>query len=204
MALTLTPITELDAVNMMLMSIGQSPVNTITSTGIKDVAVAELMLHNASRAIQSSGWAFNTDFAVTLTPDGNNRILVGTNVMHIDPTDPSEDWVQRYDATNTAMSLYDVVNQTFDRTTTLDCDIHYFYAFEQIPQVARDYIALVAGQQFQAQNVSSELLFRFEEKDITLALGRLMRAQSLTKDRNVFQGVGFVDQIYKRRRNPQI
>jgi len=204
MALTLTPITELDAVNMMLMSIGQSPVNTITSTGIKDVAVAELMLHNASRAIQSSGWAFNTDFAVTLTPDGNNRILVGTNVMHIDPTDPSEDWVQRYDATNTAMSLYDVVNQTFDRTTPLDCDIHYFYAFEQIPQVARDYIALVAGQQFQAQNVSSELLFRFEEKDITLALGRLMRAQSLTKDRNVFQGVGCVNQIYKRRRNPQI
>lgn len=204
MALTLTPITELDAVNMMLMSIGQSPVNTITSTGIKDVAVAELMLHNANRAIQSEGWAFNTDYDLDITPDGNSRILVPSNALHIDPVNPGEDFVQRYDLTNTAMSMYDLIDQTFDRTTDLAVDIIYFYDFEQIPQVARDYIANVAGQQFQAQNVSSELLFRFEQKDIDAARVRLMRAQSRTKDRNVFQGSGPTTQIYKRRRNPQI
>ncbi len=126
MALTLTPITELDAINMMLMSIGQSPVNTIVSTGIKDVAVAQLLLHNASRSIQSEGWAFNTDYALTIAPDGNDRILVPSNCMHIDPVNPGEDFVQRYDLANTAMSMYDLINQTFERLTDLDVDIVYF------------------------------------------------------------------------------
>lgn len=204
MALTLTPVTQLDAINMMLMSIGQSPVNTVTSTGIKDVAVAELILHNASRSIQSEGWAFNTDYAKVLSPDGNNRILVGSNVMHIDPVDPGLDFVQRYDLANTAMSLYDLVNHTFDRLTDIKCDIIYFYEFEQIPQTARDYIALVAGQQFQAQAISSELLFRFEQKDIDQAQVRLMRNQSRTKDRNFLNGSDFTNQIFHRRHNPTI
>jgi len=202
MAGTLVPVTELDAINMMLMSIGQSPVNTITSTGIKDVAIAELILHNTSRSIQSEGWAFNSDYAVDLAPDGNNRILVGSDVLHIDPVNPGEDFVQRYDTANTAMSMYDLTNQTFDRLTDLSCDIIYFYNFEQIPQVARDYIALSAGQIFQAQAVSSELLFRFEEKDIQKALVRLMRAQARTKDRNFLNGTDFTNQIFHRRFNP--
>lgn len=204
MALTLTPVTQLDAINMMLMSIGQSPVNTVTSTGIKDVAIAELILHNSSRSIQSEGWAFNTDYALDLTPDGNDRILVGDNVMHIDPVNPGEDFVQRYDLSNSKMSMYDLINQTFDRTKDLSVDIIYFYEFEQIPQTARDYIALTAGQIFQAQNVSSELLFRFEQKDIDAARVRLMRNQTRTKDRNFLRGTDFTNQIFLRRHRPTI
>jgi hypothetical protein len=203
MALTLTPVTELDAINMMLMSIGQSPVNTVTSTGIKDVAVAQLILHNTSRSIQSEGWAFNTDYALDITPDGNDRILVPSNALHIDPVNPGEDFVQRYDLANTAMSMYDLIDQTFDRTTDLSVDIIYFYEFEQIPQTARDYIALSAGQIFQAQAVSSELLFRFEEKDINKAQVRLMRSQSRVKDRNILNGTDFTNQIFHRRFNPR-
>ena len=203
MALTLTPIAELDAINMMLMSIGQSPVNTVTSTGIKDVAVAELILHNTSRSIQSEGWAFNTDYDLDITPDGNDRILVPSNCLHIDPVNPGEDFVQRYDTANTAMSMYDLIDQTFTRTKALAVDIIYFYDFEYLPQTARDYIAISAGQIFQAQAISSELLFRFEEKDIQKALVRLMRAQTRTKDRNYLSGVDFANQIFHRRRNPQ-
>lgn len=203
MALTLTPVTELDAVNMMLMSIGQSPVNTVTSTGIKDVAVAQLILHDMSRSVQSEGWAFNTDYALAITPDGNSRILVPSNCLDLDATDPGEDWVQRYDTTYSAMSLYDLVNQTFERLTDLDVDIVYFYDFEQIPQCARDYIAMLAGQKFQAQNISSELLFRFEESDVAKAQVRLMRQQSRVKDRNILNGPDFTNQIFHRRYNPK-
>lgn len=36
----ISAMTELEAVNEMLMSIGQAPVNTLSVTGIRDVSVA--------------------------------------------------------------------------------------------------------------------------------------------------------------------
>ena len=203
MALTMTPVTELDAINMMLMSIGQSPVNSVDATGIKDVAIAQLWLHNTSREIQNQKWAFNTDYAYELTPDGNDRYLVPTNCLYIDPTNLDDDWVQRYDEANAAMSLYDLKNQTFAANgETMDVDITWFYAFEKTPNSFRNYVALLAGQRFQAGAISSELLFRFEQSDIDRAKAIFMREQSLVKDRNILQGAGFANQIFHRRRNP--
>ena len=60
-ALTLTPQTELDAVNAMLLSIGQAPVSTLSVTGLKDVSFAQYILHSVSREVQLKGWEFNTD-----------------------------------------------------------------------------------------------------------------------------------------------
>lgn len=202
MPLPLTPVTELDAINMMLMSIGQSPVNAVDDTGIKDVAVAQLWLHNTSREIQSKGWAFNQDFAYPITPDGNNRILVPSNTLAIDPTNPGDDWVQRYDTANTAMSLYNLVDQTFDRESDLKVDITWFFAFEECPPTFRNYAALLAGQRFQGGAVGSELLFRFEQVDIDRAQHAFEKDQLRVKDRNILAGHSATNQIFHRRRNP--
>lgn len=203
MALTMTPVTELDAVNIMLMSIGQSPVNTLTGTGIKDVVTAQLVLHNTSRAAQDEGWDFNTDYMYPITPDGNNRILVPSNCLNIDPIYDADNFVQRYDEANAAMSMYDLEGQTFDRTDILYCDIVRFYAYEKTPQSFRNYVALAAGQRFQAGAISSELLFRFEQKDIDAARAILERNTNRQKDRNFFNNTSdFTAQIFHRRRNP--
>ncbi len=203
MALTQTPLSELDAVNVMLMSIGQSPVNTLTDTGIKDVEIARLILHNTSREVQDEGWEFNTDYAYEISPDGNDRILVPSNCLSIDPTYRSDDWVQRYDSTNSAQSMYDLNEQTFDRTKVLKVDIVWFYAFSTLPQSARNYIAQLAGQKFQAKHVSSELLFKFEEADVNRARATLVRNSHRVKDRNILVGPDFTNIIFSRRRNPR-
>ncbi len=202
MALTQTPVDELGAVNIMLMSIGQSPVNTLTDTGIKDVEIARLILHNTSREVQDEGWEFNTDYAYSISPDGNDRILVPSNCLSIDPTYRSEDFVQRYDSANTAQSMYDLNDQTFDRETALLVDITWFYSFEQLPNSARNYIAQLAGQKFQAKHVSSELLFKFEENDVQRARAILMRNSHRVRDRNLLTGGDFTNVIFHRRRNP--
>ena len=202
MALTQTPLTSLDAVNMMLMSIGQSPVNALDSTGIKDVAIAELWLHNTSREIQSVGWTFNMDFAYDISPDQNNRILVPPNALYIDPVDPNEDFVQRYDSTHSVMAMYDLKDQTFDRTEKLSVDITWFYEFENTPATFRNYCALLAGQRFQAGSISSELLFRFEQIDIDRAQLIFERENARVGDRNIFSGPDFTNVIFRRRRNP--
>lgn len=52
---------ELEAVNEMLMSIGQAPVNTLAVTAIKDVSIARARLTSMTRRVLSRGFNFNTD-----------------------------------------------------------------------------------------------------------------------------------------------
>lgn len=202
MALTQTPVTELDAINMMLMSIGQSPVSTVSATGIKDVEIALLWLHNTSREIQNHGWKFNSDKEYELAPDGNNRIVLPSNALYADPTAWYDDWVWRYDESNSAMSLYNAEDQTFERTEPLEVDIVWFYEFEKTPPSFRNYCAKLAGQRFQTGSIGSELLFKFEQNEINDALLVFEREQELTADRNILAGADFTNQIFRRRRNP--
>ncbi|MGN6422700.1 MAG: hypothetical protein ACTHLA_05260 [Asticcacaulis sp.] len=58
-----TPFTELEAVNEMLMSIGQAPVNSLT-TAVGDVNIAHAILGVETRYVVLFGFTFNTDEAV--------------------------------------------------------------------------------------------------------------------------------------------
>ena len=51
--------TELEAVNILLTTIGEAPVNTLTGNQVTDVTVATQVLLEISREIQSQGWHFN-------------------------------------------------------------------------------------------------------------------------------------------------
>ena len=53
--------TELEAVNIMLSSIGEAPVNSLSS-GLVDAELAQTTLHNVSREVQAAGWSFNTEY----------------------------------------------------------------------------------------------------------------------------------------------
>lgn len=204
MPLTMVPTTALDAVNVMLMSIGQAPVETITASGIKDVNICSLVLHNTSRAVQLDGWTFNTDYGFSISPNVNNRILVPADALSIDNTYPRDgDWVERYDTGFTARSMYDLINRTFNRTVALSCDIVRFYDFEQIPQAARNYISIRAARIFQAGAVASDVLFRFEQVDEMDALVSLRRTENRVGDRNMLAGPDNTNQIFQRRRNPR-
>ena len=60
---------ELDAVNMMLMTIGEYKVNDLDNlAGRSDAAIAKDILNNTSRAVQAKGWTFNMDFDVIHEP----------------------------------------------------------------------------------------------------------------------------------------
>ena len=61
-----TVTSKLESINVMLTSIGESPVNTITSSTTTDVSIAVQILDNVSREVQSVGWHFNTDVNLSL------------------------------------------------------------------------------------------------------------------------------------------
>lgn len=185
--LTFTPQTELDAVNQMLMSIGQAPLNTLAVSGIKDAAFARLTLHNSLREVLTKGWNFNTDNAYPLAPDAGGKVSVPENSLSIDPCDKTLNYVERYDTSGTpARRFWDKDGLTFVIGKTVLVDVTWFFPFEQIPQAARGYVAHYAGRIFQASQIGSELLYKFTKERETELLAELQREERRTSDANLF------------------
>lgn len=191
--------TKLDAVNNMLASIGQSPLNTITGTIPKDAAKAVLSLDNALREVLNSGWSFNTDNEYPLTPDVNGRIDIPSNVVFADPT-YGENYTMRWDAGGSpALRLYHNEKRTFtDFTQDVKCDIIWLFDFEEIPQHARQLVATKAGRKFQAGIVASTILYQFTREMETEAYATFRRIEKRQKDYNINKYSAGVS----RRRNP--
>lgn len=175
-----TPTTELDAVNIMLGVIGESPVSTITSTGLSDVSAAVEVLTETSRAVQSRGWDFNTEenYELALTADG--YLKPPTNTLRIDANSSSKNVVQRGD------KLYDKTNHTFVFTESMKCDLVLFLPFTDLPEAARRYITVRAARRFQRRILGSDTLDSFTKDDELEAYMSLLAADADTADRNVF------------------
>ena len=65
---------KLDAINSMLIGIGEAPVNTLNS-GLQEAEIAAILLDNVSREVQSFCWAFNTDLRYKLGTNSNKHIV---------------------------------------------------------------------------------------------------------------------------------
>jgi len=191
--LTLTVLDELGAVNMMLLSIGQSPVNTLAIANIKDVSFAQLTLHNTSREVQSRGWWFNRERNYPIAPDVDNKIPVAANILDIDCEDQNKELIQR------GAFMYDMENHTFVIGETLKYDVTWFLPFTDIPQLARNYIAVRAARIFQSQSVGSEVLFRYDEKLEAEQYAPFERAHYKNLDVNVLATGARTSRAYRRR-----
>lgn len=204
MALDMTPMTELDAVNVMLASIGQAPVNTLSVTGIRDVEIARTTLHNQLRSVLAIGWHFNTDEKYPIAADVNGKIGVPANVLSIDA---HRSWIAdvspRVDPADDVRRIYDREHHTFvltdNHSAPFEFDVTWLFAFDEIPQTARNYIGLRAARQFQAHGIGSDILYRFTMQDELEARAELDGDELRRADYNVLSNGSPQDQIWKRR-----
>ena len=201
MSLDMTPMTELDAVNVMLASIGQAPVNTLTVTGIRDVELARTVLHNQLRSVLAHGWHFNTDRKYTIAADINGKLSVPTNALKLDACDPYVDLVPRM-ASDT-LRMWARAHHTFDIAANHDApfefDVTWLYPFESLPQTARNYIALRAARKFQTSVIGSDVLFRFTREDELEAKAELDRGEMEQADVNLLFDGSAQSAIWHRR-----
>lgn len=187
MSTLLAPTTELEAVNRLLGSIGQTPVNTLEFSGIPDVTDAVSYLREALKDVEAVGWSWNTDRSYTLNPDPSGYIAIPTGALEVDPEDPSASVVIRRNPATGQLSLYDYEEQSFKFDDSVDATIVWAFPFEDIPQAARTYVTILAGRRFQAQNVTSNVLSRFQEEDEMRAFMALQRIERRTRDANAFR-----------------
>ncbi len=177
--------TKLDAVNLMLASIGQSPVSTLTGSLPKDVSKAVVALDSALREVLTQGWSFNSDTEYEMTPDVNGRIAVPASSLQIDPT-YGQDMVPRYDPVGAGMFLYDREKRSFtEHSGDVKVDIVWAFEFEQIPQHARQYIATKAARKFQSGIMASAILHQFTRDDESEAYATFRRVEKRQKQYNI-------------------
>lgn len=185
--------TELEAVNLMLSVIGESPVNSLVSSGISDVAIAQDILLEVSREVQDDGWFFNNEDMVMLPLDANGFINVGDNVLRIAPMD-----LQLYQVTHRGTRMYDRFNHTFVFKQPILFSITYFLPFTELPQAARYYIAIRAARKFNKRNLSSDTVEKFTAEDELDALANLQDQDTSAGEYNMLTGDPFIASICVR------
>ena len=181
MALTHTATSELEAVNVMLGAIAESPVSSLDSLTTLSASTARSMLHEISRAVQSKGWHFNSEDAYPLVRNTDGEITLAPDILSVDLDTyryPSIDVVQR------GFRLYDKVNHTYNFDTDLVADIVSFLPFDQLPEPHRRYITIKAARTFVDRMVGDQAHHTFSKDDENGAKAELMSLESDVADYN--------------------
>lgn len=182
MALTLTPTSELDAVNTILGVIGEAPVNSLEVSGLAQVDVARQTLHDVSREIQSQDWEFNseTNYSLPLTLEG--YILTPPNLLKIDVCD---EWILKYLPVQRGTKMYDRKNHTYVFPEALTFDVVFFLPFEELPEQLRRYVTVRAARVFQRRMLNSDQVNAITEEEEQRARAEAMAADASVADYNM-------------------
>ena len=195
---TTTRSTELEAVNVILSTIGEAPLNSLSGSLPVDGTMAKNVLSEISREVQSSGWHFNTHYKSTLTRDTNNNIPVATNVVRVE-LDPNLESKGDYDLVQRDGKLFNLAKNTdvFDKDFK-DVTQVLLLPFNEIPEQAKRYITIRSARVFHDRTLGANTLHKFSQEDEKQALSILRNAEARTGDYTIFDTP---EQIYTIARN---
>ena len=195
---TTTRSTELEAVNVILSTIGEAPLNSLSGSLPVDGTMAKNVLSEISREVQSSGWHFNTHYKSTLTRDTNNNIPVATNVVRVE-LDPNLESKGDYDLVQRDGKLFNIAKNTdvFDKDFK-DVTQVLLLPFNEIPEQAKRYITIRSARVFHDRTLGANTLHKFSQEDEKQALSILRNAEMRTGDYTIFDTP---EQIYTIARN---
>jgi len=156
MSSTIGTDTELSAVNSILGSIGQSPVNTLDYSN-PEISFIFNILRESRIDVLNEGWVFNIENNVVLTPEtGTGFITFPADALRIDVTDNQFD--RTTDVVRREGKLYDKVHKTYVFKNAIKADIVRVYDFEDLPSVYQRYITYKSATRAATQLVTNAQL----------------------------------------------
>lgn len=160
---------ELSAVNLILASIGEAPVNSLAESESIDADNAKTLLEATSRTIQRQGWQFNTLTNVNVIPDAKSK-RVRYNPTWIKFTaDNGINYVKRGEY------LYNISKQTFDIPDTITATIIEAVDFDDLPDEFKVYIAGQAAILFQARYLGDDSISQELRMEVASAYADLVQ-----------------------------
>lgn len=174
-------LTELDAVNNIIGTIGESPVNTLEDLQNVDAINALRILRDTSRKEQARGWSFNLIPSYTLTPNSsNNRIPWQENYLYLKGSNGEK--LVRY-----GDYIKDLANDTTTFTQPITAEIILSLPFEQLPEQMRSYILAKACYVFQSRYFGDDSLTTITQQQIAESWQHLMEFEIDNNDYNLLE-----------------
>jgi hypothetical protein len=172
---TLLTLTELEAVNLMMSVIGESPVSSLGTPGLVDLTIARAILDETVREVQERGWEFNTDATFPLVRDVNNFIPVPPNALKLEMANASK----HLDCVLRNGRLYDRGNLTYLFLESVWADVTWLLTFEDMPQSMRQYVAIRSARKFQRRMLGLDTLDKLSEAEEMEALAGMLNQTGL-------------------------
>jgi hypothetical protein len=171
--------TELDAVNIMLMTIGEQKVNTLEVSGVVEVDIARSILHETTRDVQAAGWHFNTEHGVRYIPDTQGNIQLPRNCLQaFDPT-------KRLDVMQRGTRLYNRKTHDYVFKGPVTISMVILLPFDELNHPARRYIAIKAARRFQEREFGSQVTEEFVGREEMDAKAELQAADAAAANYNI-------------------
>jgi hypothetical protein len=169
--------TELEAVNILLSVIGESPVDSLSSTSTNEITestVARRVLAEVSRDVQSEGWSWNTDRNVALTKNSSNGFTLPSNQLRVTFSPAVYSGMQ---LTCRGSRVYDRDKQSFafSETTLTVAELVTQLAWDDMPHQAQQYISIRAARIFAGRFVNSNAIYAYTVEDEQYARSMLIR-----------------------------
>lgn len=176
--MSIIPATELDAVNLILRNAGETPVNSLSGSIPLEAAQAQDTLEEVSRALQTSGWYFNTEVS-TLTPDVDGFIILPANTLSVATWGNSRGTpVVKRGQYLRNMTPLEVSNVW---TAAVTVKLVYGLAYDDLPPSAQNYVTLRAARVFQAREIGDELNLQEDSQEEQRAMAELKADQLRTE-----------------------
>lgn len=183
--MALSGTTELEAVNTLLHTIGEAPVNSLTGTLPIDATLANNTITEISREVQSAGWHWNTFYKYSLSLDTNSKIPLADNIMRVD-LDTGKYPLSTHDVIKRGSFLFNKQGNSFTFDEAVEANVIILLPFAELPENARRYITIRGARVFQDRTLGAGTLHKFNQVDELNALAILKQEETDTADTNIF------------------
>ena len=179
-------ITEIDAINRMLRYIGELPIpSTVTVDQLPEgheAVIARTVLAETLREEQEEKWWFNT-FDVRLVPDSDGYIVVPFNIVAFEDPEVFKE----------GGLLYTRNGQSPIFTQPKEMIVRYNITFDNLPDIFRSYVILVASRHLHTYLNGDESTQRELEQKINMARVKVEREHLKQKKFNLVSGGRLID-----------
>lgn len=164
--------TKLEAINIMLSCIGQSPINTLEGTKNSFTIEALNLLDNEVKAIQLRQWDFNSEEHYLLSPDTDGYIHIPNNITRIKiPQIYKNQYIIRNN------KVYDKLHHTFIIGNPLLVTVIFALTFDECPEVVKQYITMSAAYKFTKRTLGSQAPCIYTQEDLIEARQAMEEAE---------------------------
>lgn len=179
-------LTKLDAVNIVLNAIGESPVSSLTS-GLPDAEAAEAKLDITIKEVLAKGWQQNLERGIVMNRNKDGEIIVPRQYLRVDTVgnDQVKNVVIRKQ--NGKRKLFNLSTYSFTFEKDLEVDAIIEIEFDSLIFELQNYIAYRAARKFQESAMGSQALDGYATRQEQEAYTALLDAEAEGEDSNILR-----------------